>query len=98
MTSLLNLRTVVPYDAKNTPTLPHLKLAIDVQTTNVVRTLSPQAVWNCPRVTNVLHEIAARELFENLGFLGKLRQPAITPRIGPTRVVSPRTMRGSSPR
>ena len=55
--------------------LPHLKLAIDVQTTNVVRTLSPHAVTNGPRVTDIARTIAEREAFETLGLLD---EPAAT--------------------
>lgn len=47
---------------------PHLKLAIEVRTTNATRTLSPQAVHNGPRVTAVLREVAG-ELEGSLGFL-----------------------------
>ncbi|WP_336343574.1 IucA/IucC family protein [Halalkalicoccus ordinarius] len=70
-TPLLNLRTVVPYATDRTPESPppHLKLAIGVQTTNVVRTLSPQAVHNGPRVTDVLRSIETRESLSSLGFL-----------------------------
>lgn len=70
VTPLLNLRTVVPHsddDSESPP--PHLKLAIGVQTTNVVRTLSPQAVHNGPRVTDALRSIEARESLNSLGFL-----------------------------
>lgn len=78
-TPQLNLRTVVPYDTDRTfhvdGPLPHLKLAIPVQTTNVVRTLSPQAVANGPRVTAIVTTIAERESFESLGLLA---EPAAT--------------------
>jgi siderophore synthetase component len=75
-TPQLNLRTVVPYRREGSDeSLPHLKLAIDVQTTNVVRTLSPQAVTNGPRVTDLLRAVATRESF---GRLGLVREPAAT--------------------
>ncbi|ELY92564.1 IucA/IucC family protein [Natrialba taiwanensis] len=76
-TPQLNLRTVVPFESERTADGPlsHLKLAIDVQTTNVVRTLSPQAVTNGPRVTALMREIAARESFESLGIVP---EPAAT--------------------
>lgn len=71
-TPLLNLRTVVPKagDPHAAP-LPHLKLAVDVQLTNVVRTVSPQAVSNGPRITELLNTILKRESFDHLGFLSE---------------------------
>ena len=76
-TPQLNLRTVVPHDtdrlAADAP--PRLKLAIGVQTTNVVRTLSPHAVSNGPQVTDLLSAVEDRESFETLGFLA---EPAAT--------------------
>ncbi len=76
-TPQLNLRTVVPYDTERTASgpLPHLKLAIPVQTTNVVRTLSPHAVSNGPQVTDVVRTIEKREGLERLGLLA---EPAAT--------------------
>ena len=73
VTPLLNLRTTVPYETERTADGPlsHLKLAIGVQTTNVVRTLSPQAVANGPQVTTVLRAIHERESFDTLGFLNE---------------------------
>lgn len=75
-TPLLNLRTVVPHatDRTGAGPHPHLKLAIDVRTTNAVRTLSPQAVHNGPRVTAALRAIADRSN-RTLGFLD---EPAAT--------------------
>lgn len=72
-TPLLNTRTVVPYapDDPRADPLPHLKLAVDVQLTNVVRTVSPQAVYNSPRVTDLTDTILARESFETLGMLSE---------------------------
>lgn len=69
-TPLSNLRTVVPHatDRTGAGPHPHLKLAIEVRTTNATRTLSPQAVHNGPRVTAALGEIAG-ELEGSLGFL-----------------------------
>jgi siderophore synthetase component len=69
-TPLLNLRTVVPDVAGPTP---HVKLPVGVQTTNVERTLSPQAVHNGPRVTRLWRAVADRESF---GTLGALEEPA----------------------
>ncbi|MFU8869263.1 IucA/IucC family protein [Natronococcus sp.] len=76
-TPQLNLRTVVPYDTDRTASgpLPHLKLAIPVQTTNVVRTLSPHAVSNGPQVTDVVRAIERREDLDRLGLLA---EPAAT--------------------
>ncbi|TYL40715.1 IucA/IucC family protein [Natronococcus pandeyae] len=76
-TPQLNLRTVVPYETERTARgpLPHLKLAIPVQTTNVVRTLSPHAVTNGPQVTDVVRAIETRESLETLGLLS---EPAAT--------------------
>ena len=82
-TPLSNLRTVVPRapdesDAGHPPhdpgarPSPHLKLAVDVQLTNVVRTVSPQAVSNGPRVTELLEDIWERESFERLGVCREL--------------------------
>ncbi|QLK25834.1 IucA/IucC family siderophore biosynthesis protein [Natrinema zhouii] len=73
----LNLRTVVPYETERTGDgpLPRCKLAIPVQTTNVVRTLSPNAVANGPQVTDVVRTIEERESLETLGLLA---EPAAT--------------------
>lgn len=72
-TPLLNTRTVVLYarDSSRAAPLPHLKLAIDVQLTNVVRTVSPQAVNNGPRITDLMDAILARESLETLGILSE---------------------------
>ncbi|MDF9745364.1 IucA/IucC family protein [Natrinema salsiterrestre] len=84
-TPQLNLRTVVPYETDRTgdDPLPHCKLAIPVQTTNVVRTLSPQAVANGPRVTAVLRAIERRESFERLGLLAEPAATCYYPSGGP---------------
>ncbi|SER67038.1 IucA/IucC family protein [Natrinema salaciae] len=84
-TPQLNLRTVVPYDTERTRDgpLPHCKLAIPVQTTNVVRTLSPHAVANGPRVTDVVRAIAERESFETLGLLAEPAATCYDPPGGP---------------
>jgi D-ornithine---citrate ligase len=76
-TPQLNLRTVVPSESDRTAAgpLPHLKLAIPVQTTNVVRTLSPHAVTNGPQVTDIVREIEGRESLETLGLVA---EPAAT--------------------
>ncbi|UWG46596.1 Siderophore synthetase component [Halanaeroarchaeum sp. HSR-CO] len=75
-TPQLNLRTVVPFEADDqTGTPPHVKLAIDVQTTNVVRTLSPNAVTNGPQITDLLRAVVDRASFERLGLLD---EPAAT--------------------
>lgn len=75
-TPLLNLRTVVPYPVdSDSPPLLHLKLAVDVQLTNVVRTVSPQAVYNGPQVTDLLTTILELESFETFGILS---EPAAT--------------------
>lgn len=73
-TPLLNLRTVVPYpeEGEGEDPYPHLKLGVDVQLTNVVRTVSPQAVSNGPRVTELLQEILERESYDTLGVLSEL--------------------------
>ncbi|WP_226005667.1 IucA/IucC family protein [Natrinema salinisoli] len=84
-TPQLNLRTVVPHGTDRTGDgpLPHCKLAIPVQTTNVVRTLSPQAVANGPRVTAVLRSIERRESFERLGLLAEPAATCYYPSGGP---------------
>ena len=86
-TPQLNLRTVVPYETDRTAhvdrSLPHLKLAIPVQTTNVVRTLSPHAVANGPQVTDVLGAIEERESFERLGLLAEPAATCYHPPDGP---------------
>ncbi|WP_049922944.1 IucA/IucC family protein [Halopiger djelfimassiliensis] len=94
VTPQLNLRTVVPYESEaaavshreTTATdgpLPHLKLAVSVQTTNVVRTLSPHAVTNGPQVTDILRAIDQRESFETLGILGEPAATCYDPPDGP---------------
>lgn len=73
---LLSLRTVVPRPgamAGEHP--PHLKLALGVQTTNAVRTLSPNAVVNGPQLTDAL--TAACEAAP-LDSFGVLPEPAAT--------------------
>ncbi|WP_049926230.1 IucA/IucC family protein [Halopiger goleimassiliensis] len=87
-TPQLNLRTVVPVESVGAETegvgpARHLKLAIPVQTTNVVRTLSPHAVWNGPKVTDVLREIAKRESLEHLGVLAEPAATCYYPPNGP---------------
>ncbi|RQG99915.1 IucA/IucC family protein [Natrarchaeobius oligotrophus] len=84
-TPLLNLRTVVPHEGERTADGPisHLKLAIPVQTTNVVRTLSPNAVSNGPRLTDVVRAIDERESFETLGILAEPAATCYHPPSGP---------------
>ncbi|SEW01512.1 IucA/IucC family protein [Natrinema salifodinae] len=84
-TPQLNLRTVVPYDTERTPDgpLPRCKLAIPVQTTNVVRTLSPHAVSNGPQVTDVVRAIERRESLETLGLLAESAASCYHPPGGP---------------
>ncbi|ELY60277.1 IucA/IucC family protein [Natronococcus amylolyticus DSM 10524] len=84
-TPQLNLRTVVPYATNRTAEgpLPHLKLAIPVQTTNVVRTLSPHAVSNGPQVTDVVRAIEQREDLEQLGLLAEPAAACYYPPGGP---------------
>lgn len=84
-TPLLNLRTVVPRapDEPDAEPLPHLKLAVDVQLTNVVRTVSPQAVSNGPRVTDLLTGILEHEAFESLGILAETAATCYHPPGGP---------------
>ncbi|NKE34437.1 IucA/IucC family siderophore biosynthesis protein [Natronococcus sp. JC468] len=84
-TPQLNLRTVVPYATDRTADgpLPHLKLAIPVQTTNVVRTLSPHAVTNGPQVTDVVRAIERRESLDELGLLAEPAATCYSPPGGP---------------
>ncbi|RKD95363.1 IucA/IucC family protein [Halopiger aswanensis] len=89
VTPQLNLRTVVPHEngsersAGDDGARPHLKLAIPVQTTNVVRTLSPHAVSNGPQVTAVARTIARRESLETLGLLAEPAAACYYPPNGP---------------
>jgi len=83
-TPLLNLRTVVPESTETaTGTPPHCKLAIGVQTTNVERTLSPQAVTNGPRVTGVLRQVVEEEPLDRLGVLAERAAACYYPPGGP---------------
>ncbi|MFT4922408.1 MAG: siderophore synthetase component [Haloarculaceae archaeon] len=79
-TPLLNLRTVVP---EGDEPRPHCKLPIAVQTTNVERTLSPQAVHNGPRTTRLWRTIAERDSFETLGLLEESAAASYYPPDGP---------------
>ena len=79
-TPLLNLRTVVP-DVDGTA--PHVKLPIGVRTTNVERTLSPQAVHNGPRVTRLWRALGDREGLETLGLLEERAAASYYPPGGP---------------
>jgi hypothetical protein len=51
---LMSLRTVAPLDGG-----PHIKTAVDVQMTSAVRTVSPAAVHNGPRLSALLTELTA---------------------------------------
>lgn len=65
---LLSLRTVVPDPAETvSATPPHLKLAIGVQTTNAVRTLSPSVVADGPQTSQLLQRTCEAESFERFG-------------------------------
>ena len=86
-TPLLNLRTVVPIGdrvsggSEDPP--PHCKLAIGVRTTNVERTLSPQAVHNGPETTRLWRAITERESFDRLGALEEPAAASYYPPDGP---------------
>lgn len=80
---LLNLRTVVPYATDEVDPPPHCKLAIGVQTTNVERTVSPHAVYNGPRVTDLLRSVEAEASLERLGFLAEPAAACYYPPGGP---------------
>ncbi|MDR6319369.1 IucA/IucC family protein [Actinoplanes couchii] len=51
---LMSLRTVAPLDGG-----PHIKTAVDVQMTSAVRTVSPAAVHNGPRLSALLQDLTA---------------------------------------
>ena len=51
---LMSLRTVAPLDGGE-----HVKTAVDVQMTSAVRTVSPAAVHNGPRLSALLHDLTA---------------------------------------
>jgi staphyloferrin A synthase len=51
---LMSLRTVAPLDGGR-----HVKTAMDVQMTSAVRTVSPAAVHNGPRLSHLLHRLTA---------------------------------------
>jgi hypothetical protein len=51
---LMSLRTVAPLDGGD-----HVKTAMDVQMTSAVRTVSPAAVHNGPRLSRLLRELTA---------------------------------------
>lgn len=51
---LMSLRTVAPLDGG-----PHIKTAVDVQMTSAVRTVSPAAVHNGPRLSALLQQLTA---------------------------------------
>ncbi|WP_162414489.1 IucA/IucC family protein [Haloarcula salina] len=67
-TPLLSLRTVVPDPDETSLTAPpHLKLAIGVQTTNAVRTLSPSVVANGPPLGELIRRRCETESFDRFG-------------------------------
>lgn len=81
---LLNLRTLAPYPTEATGQAPpHCKTAIGVQLTNVERTLSPQAVHNGPRVTELLRGITDDAAGDRLGVLDELAAAGVHPPGGP---------------
>lgn len=91
-TPLLNLRTVVPLATgtagdgsgrEHGEHPPHCKLAVGVQLTNVERTLSPQAVYNGPRVTSLLRHVADRESLTSVGVLDEFAAACYYPPGGP---------------
>ena len=51
---LMSLRTVAPLDGGE-----HVKTAVDIQMTSAVRTVSPAAVHNGPRLSALLHDLTA---------------------------------------
>ncbi|MFC7533157.1 IucA/IucC family protein [Actinoplanes sp. GCM10030250] len=51
---LMSLRTVAPLDGG-----PHIKTAVDIQMTSAVRTVSPAAVHNGPRLSALLTKLTA---------------------------------------
>ena len=94
---LMSLRTVAPLDGGD-----HFKTAVEVQMTSAVRTVSPAAVHNGPRLSallgrltadlplTVLAETAAGAVLvdgQPQRHLGYLRRRA--PRVGPTETVVP---------
>lgn len=81
---LLSIRTVVPEPgATATDHPPHLKLALGVQTTNAVRTLSPHAVANGPQLTGLLRRAVASLSVDSFGVLGELAATCYHPPDGP---------------
>jgi siderophore synthetase component len=94
---LMSLRTLAPLDGGD-----HLKTAVDVQMTSAVRTVSPAAVHNGPRLSALLRELTADLPLTCLAETGAgavivdgepsrhlayLRREA--PRVGPNEVVLP---------
>jgi siderophore synthetase component len=94
---LMSLRTVAPLDGGD-----HVKTAVDVQMTSAVRTVSPAAVHNGPRLSALLRELTADLPLTCLAetgagavivdgepsrHLAHLRREA--PRVGPGEVVLP---------
>jgi siderophore synthetase component len=94
---LMSLRTVAPLDGGD-----HVKTAVDIQMTSAVRTVSPAAVHNGPRLSVLLRELTADLPLTCLAetgagavivdgepsrHLAHLRRAA--PRVGPGEVVLP---------
>ncbi|MFB9813828.1 IucA/IucC family protein [Haloarcula sebkhae] len=81
---LLSLRTVVPSPEATTTDRPsHLKLAIGVQMTNAVRTLSPHAVTNGPQLSGRLATICESLSVEGFGVLAEPAATCYHPPDGP---------------
>ncbi|QIB76082.1 IucA/IucC family siderophore biosynthesis protein [Halogeometricum borinquense] len=83
-TPLLSLRTVVPSsDETSLATPPHLKLAIGVQTTNAVRTLSPNVVADGPQLGRIVKQKCENESFERFGVRSEPAAACYYPPDGP---------------
>lgn len=79
-TPLLNLRTVVPWPSRATVDHPaHLKLPIDVQKSNHVRTLPMEEVHNAPRASDLIRSILRTESFDAFGILADRAATAFRP-------------------
>lgn len=69
-TPLLNLRTVVPWPSHATTEHPtHLKLPVEVQKSNHVRTLPMEEVHNAPRASDLVRAILREESLGPVGIL-----------------------------
>ncbi|GAA4974189.1 IucA/IucC family protein [Actinoplanes utahensis] len=74
---LMSLRTVAPLDGG-----PHIKTAVDIQMTSAIRTVSPAAVHNGPRLSALLHTLT-RDL--PLDVLAETEAGAVITGHGPDR-------------